>query len=450
MRRASDFLYVRLYKTLKEQILTGLIKPGDYLLPENDLCKFYGLSRNSVRKALEELHKEGLVVKKVGLGTMVPADLSIPGDDRKILRIAAPFPAYFVDNGLHVICDAFRRKYPHVDLHILSLPSDTFTESLKQTDRMGFCPDVVLIGESQLAVTEGQDVFVDLAPVVGSSLDEMYPKLRKSFCPNETISAVPITFSPVCLAYNPDLFAAAGIPYPGPHWTVDDFTTAAERVTSVTDGRIDRFGFSLFPSLSRWLVFALQNGMHPDSEDNRSKIAMALDRLQDWLHRKRIAAVYTESKNLINPFIYGKSAMTLTTLFEMSTWAERGIDFTPEIAPLPFGNTKSTLMQANLLMVPAACADPHLSSEFVSMALHDDVQRTLCENTPFLSVMGAVNDAARTDAYMHAINIGDGLIDNNYFLHELLDNQMDQTDLMAEMSLFWLGLEDARTIAEHF
>lgn len=450
MRRASDFLYVRLYKTLKEQIWTGLIKPGEYLLPENDLCKFYGLSRNSVRKALEELHKEGLVVKKVGLGTMVPADVAIPSDDRKILRIAAPFPAYFVDNGLHVVCDAFRRKYPHVDLHILSLPSDTFNESLRQTDRMGFCPDVVLIGESQLSNMEKRDAFIDLAPVVGDRLDAVYPKLRDTFCPELPITAMPITFSPVSLVYNPDLFRAAGIPNPGPHWNVDDFTSAAERVTSISDGRIDRFGFSLFPSLNRWLVFALQNGMRPDDKDHRPKIAEALDRLQDWLHRKRIATVYTDSKNLINPFIYGKSAMTLTTLFEMSTWAERGIDFTPEIAPLPFGDTKSTLMQANLLMVPAACADPHLSSEFVSMALQADVQRTLCENTPFLSVMGAVNDAARTAAYMHAINIGGGLIDRNYFLHELLGHQVDHTDLMAEMSLFWLGLEDAHTIAERF
>ncbi|MDF2715357.1 MAG: hypothetical protein K0R28_2282 [Paenibacillus sp.] len=450
MRRASDFLYVRLYKTLKEQILTGLIKPGEYLLPENELCKYYGLSRNSVRKALEELHKEGLVVKRVGLGTMVPADVTFQLGDRKTLRIVAPFPAYFVDNGLHVICDAFRQKYPHVDVHVLSFPADTFIESLRQSDRMGFCPDIVLIGESQLAVAEEQDVFVDLGPELGGSLDGMYPKLRDAFCPKEAITAVPITFSPTCLAYNPELFAAAGVPLPGPHWTVDDFTIAAERVTSVTDGRIDRFGFSLFTSLSRWLVFALQNGMRPDSGDNRPQIAMALDKLQDWLHRKRIATVYTESKNLINPFIYGKSAMTLTTLFEMSTWTERGIDFKPEIASLPFGETKSTLMQANLLLVPSQCADPGLSAEFVSMALQADVQRTMCENTNFLSVMESVNNAARSEAYMLAINIGGGLIDNNYFLHELLDNQMDQTDLMAEMSLFWLGLEDASTIAEHF
>lgn len=430
--------------------MTGLIKPGDYLLPENELCKFYGLSRNSVRKALEELHKEGLVVKRVGLGTMVPADVAVPPGDRKVLRIAAPFPAYFVDNGMHVICDAFRRKYPHIDIHVLSLPTDTFIESLQHSNRMGFCPDVVLIGESLTAITERDDLFIDLRSAAGGALDLMYPRLVQTLCPGSVSTAVPITFSPVYLAYNPDLFRAAGFPVPGQHWNVDDFTEAAERTTSMTDGRIDRFGFSLFPSLNRWLVFALQTGMRPGAEDNREKIAKALAKLQDWLHRKRIATVYTGNKNLINPFIYGKAAMTLTTLFEMSTWAERGIDFTPEVAPLPFGDTQSTVLQANLLMVPSQCAEPQLSAEFVSMALDPEVQRTMCETTPFLSVMPAVNEATRSAAYLHALNIGGGLIDQTYFLHELLGDQIDHTDLMAEMSLFWLGLEDAHTVAEKF
>lgn len=450
MRRASDFLYVRLYKTLKEQIWTGLIKPGEYLAPESELCKHYGLSRNSVRKALDELHKEGLVVKKVGLGTMVPADLDIPNADRKMLRIVAPFPAYFVDYGLPILCDAFRKAYPHVDIHVLSLPSDTFVESLRQSDRMGFCPDIVLTGDSQLSLMNNKDDYIDLGPAAESFLDGLYAPLRRSFSPQRAIRAVPITFTPVCLAYNPDLFAAGGIPAPGPDWGLDDFVRAAERLTSVTDGRIDRFGFSLFPSLSRWLVLALQNGMKPNGADNRSAIAKALDQLQDWLHRKRIATLCTDSKNLVNPFIYGKAAMTLTTLFEMSTWPERGIDFTPKIAPLPFGAVKSTIMQANELMIPAGCADPALSAEFVHLTLQTAVQRELCERTPFLSVKEAVNRAAWPADYLLALSIGDGSIEHNYFMHELFDAQMDPSDLMAEMSLFWLGLEEGSTIAERF
>ncbi|MDF2721150.1 MAG: hypothetical protein K0Q59_825, partial [Paenibacillus sp.] len=240
---------------------------------------------------------------------------------------------------------------------------------------------------------------------VGEALDSMYPRLAQTLCHGNSNTAVPITFSPVFLAYNTDLFRTAGIPVPGPRWNVDDFTAAAEQATMTTDGRIDRFGFSLFPSLHRWLVFALQNGMRPGADDNREKIAKALTKLQDWLHRKRIATVYTDSKNLINPFIYGKAAMTLTTLFEMSTWAERGIDFTPEIAPLPFGDTQSTLLQANLLTVPSRCAEPQLSAEFVSMALDPEVQRKMCATTPFLSVMPAVNEATRSSAYLHALNV---------------------------------------------
>ncbi|MDF2724118.1 MAG: hypothetical protein K0Q59_3793, partial [Paenibacillus sp.] len=172
MRKASDFLYVRLYKTLKEQILTGLIKPGQYLLPENELSSYYRLGRNSVRKALDELHKEGLVVKRVGLGTMVPSDIAIEHGDKKIIRIVAPFPAYFVDNGLHRICDAFRQKYPHADIHVLGLPADTFVETLSKPDRIGFCPDIVLIGEGQLSIADRHDVFADLTPAVDSALND--------------------------------------------------------------------------------------------------------------------------------------------------------------------------------------------------------------------------------------------------------------------------------------
>ncbi|MDF2720793.1 MAG: hypothetical protein K0Q59_468 [Paenibacillus sp.] len=443
-------MYVRLYKALKEQILTGLIKPGEYLLPENDLCKYYSLSRNSVRKALDELHKEGLVIKKVGLGTFVPADIDIPAGERKKLRIIAPFPAYFAEYGLDILSDAFRDKYPHVDIHVLCLPPDAFLDALLEPDKLGFYPDVVLVAESQLAMLEDRGRFADLEPTVRDSLSTMYPKLCRSFFPNPRITAVPVTMTTVCLAYNPGLFAARGVPSPAPDWNVDDFEAAAERLTTVSDGLIDCFGFSLYTSLNRWLVFALQNGMSRDGADNRQKIVKSLDKLQDWLHRKRIATVYMDSRNLINPFIYGKSAMTLTTLFETASWKERGIGFTPEFAPLPFGETKATLLQTNLLMIPGSAPDPGLSQEYIRIALQADVQQRMCERTPFLSVLGHVNEVTRSAAFLQAINIGDGLIDNNYFLQELIDQQIDQSDLLTEMGLFWLGLQDAETIAEHF
>ncbi|WP_281287134.1 extracellular solute-binding protein [Paenibacillus hemerocallicola] len=449
MKRNGDFIYLKLYRLLREQIMNGLIKPGEFIMPESALCKQYGMSRKSVRRALDELLKEGMIAKRVGLGTFVPPDFSIPAADRKVLRILAPYPAFFVDSGLPYICDAFRRKHPGVDINVLSLPAARYWDSILQSERMGYNPHVVFCSDRIYRELEAESTFVDLEPLLGDALSGVYPKIRNAFRREEGIAAAPITFTPVCLAYNPELFAAGDIPPPKPHWNVNDFMNAAESLTSAHDGKINRYGFSFFSSYNRWLVFALQNGMRPSGKNNKQIISGSLSVLQDWLNRRRISTVYHDNMNLANPFIHGKSAMTLTTLFEMSSWGDRELGFAPEIAPLPFGDTKSTLMQANFLMVPKANEEVELSMDFVKTALEAEVQKTICDRTPFLSVLEAVNLAVRSQAYLRTINVGNGLIDRNYFMHELIESA-DQAELRAEMSLFWLGLEDAETIAERF
>ena len=44
--------YYTLMEALKEQILSGTIKPGQKLPSENELTREYALSRHTVRKAL--------------------------------------------------------------------------------------------------------------------------------------------------------------------------------------------------------------------------------------------------------------------------------------------------------------------------------------------------------------------------------------------------------------
>ncbi|MDF2671626.1 MAG: GntR family transcriptional regulator, partial [Paenibacillus sp.] len=97
MRRESEFRYSKLANILREQIMSGYIKPGEFLYSENELCRFYQISRTSVRKSLEQLQKEGLIVKKVGQGTIVSPDLVIPESPTKVLRIMAPSPSHYVD-----------------------------------------------------------------------------------------------------------------------------------------------------------------------------------------------------------------------------------------------------------------------------------------------------------------------------------------------------------------
>lgn len=61
--------YFTLMEELKEEILSGRIAPGEKLPSENQLTEKYGLSRHTVRKALNLLEQEGYIEACHGKGT---------------------------------------------------------------------------------------------------------------------------------------------------------------------------------------------------------------------------------------------------------------------------------------------------------------------------------------------------------------------------------------------
>jgi len=70
-KSASTPLYVQLADLLREQISDDRLLPDTRLPSERDLCACYGVSRITVRQALDELMHEGLIYTCVGKGTYV-------------------------------------------------------------------------------------------------------------------------------------------------------------------------------------------------------------------------------------------------------------------------------------------------------------------------------------------------------------------------------------------
>lgn len=64
-------LYFQLYDILYKEIREGRYKPGELLPTENELVRRYGISRITVRKALDLLLGDGLIAKRRGYGTYV-------------------------------------------------------------------------------------------------------------------------------------------------------------------------------------------------------------------------------------------------------------------------------------------------------------------------------------------------------------------------------------------
>ncbi len=64
-------LHVQLANALREQVQNRQLQPEDRLPSERELCEMYGISRITVRQALNTLTQEGLVYSTAGKGTFI-------------------------------------------------------------------------------------------------------------------------------------------------------------------------------------------------------------------------------------------------------------------------------------------------------------------------------------------------------------------------------------------
>ncbi len=76
MKRKQGPLYQQIQKILKDRILHGVYPLGSIIPSEPQLEKEFGVSKMTVRGAVQELSQEGYVQKKSGVGTIVMRNTS--------------------------------------------------------------------------------------------------------------------------------------------------------------------------------------------------------------------------------------------------------------------------------------------------------------------------------------------------------------------------------------
>ncbi|MBO4782616.1 MAG: GntR family transcriptional regulator [Lachnospiraceae bacterium] len=118
---ASNPLYVQLMQKIKNSISTGELKTGSRIQPEQELCSLYGVSRITVRKAITELEKEGILEKKQGKGTFV----TVPAIHRKLHAV----------NSFHDTC-RMNGKKPSTRVLVLK----TIVSGKQDVDELGVAP----------------------------------------------------------------------------------------------------------------------------------------------------------------------------------------------------------------------------------------------------------------------------------------------------------------------
>ena len=86
-------LYEKIVINLRELIQSGMLKPGEAIPPELSLVEYYGVSRLTIRKAIDELERSKLLIRRQGIGTFV---------NDPVITSIAPSKLSFTDQVLSV------------------------------------------------------------------------------------------------------------------------------------------------------------------------------------------------------------------------------------------------------------------------------------------------------------------------------------------------------------
>ena len=63
--------YIRVYRSLRERIISNELKPGEQLPRQHDLAAHYGVAFATMQRSLERLEVDGFIIREHGLGTFV-------------------------------------------------------------------------------------------------------------------------------------------------------------------------------------------------------------------------------------------------------------------------------------------------------------------------------------------------------------------------------------------
>lgn len=132
-------LYVQIRETIREKIESREIKVGTRLPAEADLAEMFGVSRMTVRRAIEDLVMDGLLIRKQGTGTIVSS--------RKVVRDYTRLTSFHEDaqsRGMHPLSRVLKFE--------VILPPADYVQKLmiKETDKVYHVIRLRMVDDNQI------------------------------------------------------------------------------------------------------------------------------------------------------------------------------------------------------------------------------------------------------------------------------------------------------------
>ncbi|WP_127588543.1 extracellular solute-binding protein [Paenibacillus koleovorans] len=462
LRRRNLFQerYDAFIKELRNEILSGSLLPGEFILPENTLSEKYQISRVSVRKVLAQLVEEGLIEKIAGKGNRVKLpEEEIPRQTLKLIW----FSGSYETDIIRKIIDRYEKVHPYVRVELIILPSEDYVRHLTQMMEEGGGPDLFFVSDYHMREFLAYDKLDHLLPYDPEGIDaerDSYPVVFDMFREQGRLMAVPVHFSPVVICYNKEVLAEAGIQQVSAStirsW--DDLLAIAKQCTeeAVEHGMMERYGFCFSSSSNRWPAFIMQNGGRFMDDNGKSAFddkrnAEALQFCVDLMYKHHVSPIYSHGSSFLAESLFrrGRMAMIMSTYYFMNEF--RGMNLNWDLLPLPGQANKGTILLGGALGINKHGEKTKVAQSLIEFMIGPEAQTILKRNGCTIPVRREIAENDRLldpsihpqyyNAFTHVMPYAQSL--------QGLGLSQSQLDLLnEELHVLWANMETPESACE--
>lgn len=269
------------------------------------------------------------------------------------------------------IADAYMEKNPNVHIEVQVTPWDEYWTKLEAAATGGSMPDVFKMHANHFMMYADAELLIPLDFEYDYS---PYPQgLVEMYTYEGTHYAIPMDYDTIGLAYNKEIFDAAGVAYPDETWTWD---TLVEVAAQLTDAESGVYGFGApNDTQSGYFNSVHQNGGYcfdPATRTSGYNLPETQEAIQWWMDLSLVHGVSPTVESFVDmsvtdQFQAGKLAMIYVGSWMMSEFTNNA-DFNGkfDIAVLPQGKQRASIYNGLGWSGAANTAHPEVVKDFIA------------------------------------------------------------------------------------
>lgn len=358
---------------------------------------------------------------------------------------------------------AFEEENPDIDIQVVQIPSDDYSQKLLSLQGTKNAPDIMLLMEADYPKYAESGFIQPITEEVESSekldVNNFIPSISDlMYADDGEIYGLPWCVATQLLYYNKDMFDTAGVDYPTSDWTYDDYEKAAQSLTIKDGDTTTQYGSDAITDTVVWYSMIGQynnntsivnDDLQFDMEDGILSAANEEKKLTSDLGVMPQPTVGSAAADL---FMSNQAAMTRQGSWYMSIYQD--LDFNWDVAPLPAGTNDYNALHTGFFTVNSKTEYSEEAWRFVEFMLSDEGQELLMQEshnasartdvaTPDAWKVEGVNGPSNFDAMNEALQtaeIGQGFINRTIYdnlalkINEYVNDNISEEELTEALN----------------